>query len=59
MSGIGWGGPARDHRKKTLVFAYESPKMQRAGVAQDKLSPQAQLVTAVMGGFSSGPPNRV
>jgi len=33
--------------------------MHASGVAQDKLGPQAHLVTVVMGVFSPGPPNRV
>src|SRR5258708_26794097 len=38
-SGNGWGGPARDLRKKTLVFPHESPKMHALGLSNTGHNP--------------------
>jgi len=38
-SGSGWGGPARDHREKTLVFPRESPTMQPLGFGKQAARP--------------------
>src|SRR5258708_18310157 len=54
-SGSGWGGPAHDHREKTLVFPRESPTMQPLGFGKQA----ARLVLLRVGVFSPGPPNRV
>jgi len=38
-SGSGWGGPAHDHREKTLVFPRESPTMQPLGFGKQAARP--------------------
>src|SRR6202022_2032310 len=53
-SGSGWGGPAHDHREKTLVFPRESPTMRPLGFGKQAARP----VLLRVGVFSPGPPNR-
>src|SRR5258708_39698218 len=51
-SGSGWGGPARESRRKTLVFPHESHKMLPPGLCRQACADKSQACAAAMGVFS-------